>query len=112
MDPIAVLALGAVSALLLWEHRAARVARLPRPRARSWTSCRCPFCHEALGEAAPVRRCARCATRHHDVCWAAHGGCSVHGCARPRPHPELAAPLEEPACQPDLGDEPLLVGGA
>jgi len=44
----------------------------------------CPFCHDELAGAAPVVRCALCATPHHEACWGQNRGCSLLGCLSTR----------------------------
>lgn len=42
---------------------------------------RCPYCREALGEAAGQRTCPACAAAQHRECAAQHGGCVSCGAA-------------------------------
>lgn len=84
MDPFSLVCLAGVCGLMLFDQRAALRDKRPRPRPRRGPqACRCPYCHQELEDGTPLQRCARCATRHHQGCFDAHGGCSVFGCARP-----------------------------
>lgn len=42
---------------------------------------RCPYCHDALGDAGqPEVACDTCQTLHHGACFEEAGGCTVFGC--------------------------------
>ncbi len=47
---------------------------------RSPAGLRCPFCHDALSDAAPVVHCAACDAPHHPSCFEEGAGCSIAGC--------------------------------
>lgn len=67
--------------------RIASRARLARMVSDDWlkvaeratAGVRCPYCHDALGSAAPVLVCVACSTAHHADCLDANG-CTVLGC--------------------------------
>jgi hypothetical protein len=41
---------------------------------------RCPYCHDALGDALEEVACVACGTTHHAACAAELHGCTVMGC--------------------------------
>ena len=50
---------------------------------------RCAYCKEDLSEIDPVQYCQFCGTPHHKECFELNGKCTVFGCERPAPQPEL-----------------------
>ena len=50
---------------------------------------RCAYCKELLSNVDPVQYCQWCGTPHHTECFELNGRCTVYGCERPVPHPEV-----------------------
>jgi Prokaryotic RING finger family 1 len=49
----------------------------------------CAYCKELLSELDSVLYCQSCGTPHHKECFELNGRCTVYGCERPVPQPEL-----------------------